>query len=370
LEPRELRATSQGQYVFAELRRRTEHGDDIPMPVSNMIGPAVDNEVARLGRREYEAQTDTGNGSPDERNAARVAKGYLDWSHKVKKWPEKREAACFDLTLYSNATLKTFWDENSDDLYRIGSPDAVKCPMCPTVLSSPVVEMTQQEGLKNTEYADPEQGKLRLNVCPTCDIPMDKPEMGPELGGIEDPGEQAGMVMDSLLAPPRPRPDLIALQPYEVGKEEAETGVDLLGRPMGEDVPRGDTAYEVPSQFDLFPESGGMGVECNEVKMMGQRTVRSLDWIESHVPEWKGKLNKELPQDLMRAHPTFGEHGFAGGAQAESTYPNHAFLFEVHVEPSGQPGLEHGLSFIMCGNNVHCRPLCVDVEAPNGKTRM
>jgi hypothetical protein len=88
LEPRELRATSQGQYVFAELRRRTEHGDDIPMPVSNMIGPAVDNEVARLGRREYEAQTDTGNGSPDERNAARVAKGYLDWSHKVKKWPE------------------------------------------------------------------------------------------------------------------------------------------------------------------------------------------------------------------------------------------------------------------------------------------
>jgi hypothetical protein len=364
LEPRELRAGSTGQYYFAETRRRTENGDDVPMPVSNMIGPAVDNEVARLGRREYEAQTETGKGTPDEMNAARVAKDYLEWSHRVKKWPAIREAIGYDLSRLGTATLKTCWDESTDDLYRIGVTTAVKCASCPTVLSSPMVPNVDLAGLKNAEYSGTGEeeepapaGQAKLNVCPTCDMPHDPGEIteGPE-----------GLVQGE----PQPRPDLIALQPYDVGEEEAENGIDALGRPLGEDVPRGDSYYEVVSQFDLFPEGGGMGVECDAVKIMGQRTVKGLDWIEARVPEWAGKLVKEQAVDLMRSHPTFGERGFSGGVSAESTYPNHAFFEEVHIEPMGLAGLEKGLSIIKCGDNIQSRPLCVEVQKPDGKTAM
>lgn len=377
LEPRELRSTNSGQYVFEEVRRHNDNGDDISLPVSNMCGPAVDNEVARLGRREYEAQTDTGSGTPDEMNAARTAKGYLEWSHKVKKWPAKREAIGYDLSRLGTATLKTCWDESSDDLYRIGETTAVKCPMCPTVLSSPLVDANMAPSLKNTEYAGPQegepeppQGQIKLNLCPTCDMPMEQPEgMLPDTG-IPEGAAPPGSAWDRLSAanPPTPRPDLIALQPYNVGPEEAQDSQDVLGRPLGHDVPRGDTYYEVVSQFELFPQGGGMGVECDEVSIMGQRTVKSLDWIAARVPEWVGKLRPEPSVELMRAHPTFGERGFTGGASSESAYPNHAFYKEVHIDPMGLPGLELGLSIIQCGDNVTSRPLCVEVQRPNGET--
>ena len=330
-------AAHNGGYHFEDIHR--ESSAAFPRPVTNLIAPAVDNEVSRLARKEYTPDTSAGKNKPEWIAAGRLAKDILNHDMKnVLEWDEKREHLVFNLCIDAVAICRTWWDENDIEQALVQSPEAVKCPSCGASFASAKIprgnvgpDFRHTESLRDVE-GDLDQ--VEMSHCPMCD-------------------------------------KLSALKPFEMLPEEA-MGKDPLGRPMGLMVPRGQGQIEVISLHEYYPENGGIGVEPHAQRVMSQVKVRPLEWIALRVPELRDTLEPEDPAQLLRYNPLYADRIFQGGGggyglgSGYEAYYNHARVFETIIPPQPIEGLEKGAHFLKVNDKVVRRELCVEVKGEQG----
>lgn len=309
-------------YVFKE--QESSEDNEMPRPVTNMIAPAVEVELSSLGKRELTPNVVTTSRDPKIEAAAKTAKNVLEDRMKKLGWNSSRELVTYLTVVTGTGILKSYWDETYTDTTMIANPNAMKCIGCETIVADGMVEKEALGSIKHPEYAeelplgdDPEQAPMAaLGACPTCDIPT-------------------------------------PMAPYQVGEEEAQNGSDYFGRPLGLQVPKGNTMIEVVSPFDLFPQNAGVGVTPESCKVWGQCTVRDLDWVEERYPEACYDLSPEDPQELMKLHPILGEWSILGlynPTMDSGIYENHIRVYEIHADKSYRFPL--GRSIVIAGDTI------------------
>jgi hypothetical protein len=348
-------AAHDGGYHFEDIHR--ESSAAFPQPVTNMIAPAVDNEVSRLARKEYVPDTSAGKNKPEYIAAAKLAKDILMHEMGQQVWDDKREHLVFNLCIDAVAICRTWWDENDIEQTLVAAPEAVSCPMCKRFFASPRIPRDFLE----------------------TGIPTEEGMFGPvkhtqSLRPVELKGEMSRSqadAMDQVEMAHCPYCDnLSLLKPFEMSPEEA-TSSDRFGRPMGLMVPRGEGSIDVVSIHEFYPENGGIGVEPYEQRIMSQVKVRPLEWIALRFPEFRDKLDPEDPAQLLRYNPLYADRTFQGGGgsfggSGYESYYNHARVFETIIPPQPMEGLEKGAHFVKVGDEVVKRELCVEVEGEKG----
>lgn len=307
-------------YAFRDLRR-TER--DSPRPVTNIISPAVDAEQAALGRRELTAKVVCTSRDPRVEAAAKVSEEVLEDRLKKLNWSDLREDFTWLTIVCGMAVLKSYWEETSTDVGYFQNPDAKMCPSCGVQLHSTRLgkkEVGEAEAggrpTKHLELArevedDPEQ--LELGACPYCDTP----------------GELVPMELDS----------------------ESAQQPDYYNRPLGKPVPKGQTAIEVVSPFDYYPENAGINVDWNSAKIHRQATPRTLDWVFTRYPHLIGKVDPQEPQELMRNHPIFGEWDVLRRYDPKldaDMFPCHVMVYEVWQDKNYR--FPDGRGFVLVGD--------------------
>lgn len=359
IEPRAELAANNGGYHFAEIFRDSNAA--FPRPVTNLIAPAVDNEVSRLARKDYVPDTSAGKNNPEWMAAARLAKDIL--MHEISKqiWDDKREHLIFNLCIDSVAIARSWWDENDVEVTLVAAPDSVKCPTCDRYFASAKVpRLFLQTGIP-TE--------------PGSETPMMAIQHTETLEEVDQTGEMTAEEAD-LGAQVRLRhcpycSQLSLLKPFEMSEKEA-TDEDPFGRPMGLEVPRGEGLIDVVSIHEFYPENGGLGVEPYAQRIFSQVKVRPLEWVALRVPEFREKLDAEEPSLLLKYNPLYAEQAFQGHASAYGmgtgyeSYYNHTRVHETVLSPQPIEGLERGAHFIMVGDEIARRPLCIEVDTENG----
>lgn len=301
------------------LKAVTSKGEyEMPRPVTNYVGLGVDAEMAVLSRREFVPAVIPNSSDPRVISAAREAKRVLLSRLQQLDWPSIRDEASFQDIVCGTAILKSWWDETFVEMVRVPSPEAVSCPSCRAKLSSIEVPLTMTQANPNmlglesaTEGSEPDM--MKLSRCPACG----------ELGLEESPLTTTDLDAN-----------------------------DVLGRPLGLELPKGNTNIEVVSPFDYFPENGGVDISSHP-RLHGQATPRSVDWIEERYPSLKDKIDLEAPNVLMQLHPLLGEWDIVGRYNMSldsGIYDHHTRVFEIHSEKT----LRHpeGRSLIIIGNEV------------------
>jgi hypothetical protein len=365
IEPRSELAPGNGVYHFQEIYRQSRSA--FPRPVSNYIGPSVDNEVARLSRKELVPAATAGKNQPEWMAAARLAKDILRWEMTKQMWGEKRDEVAFNLCIDSNSQLRTYWDENEVETELIAPEDSRRCDGCGRVFASPQVPRSFATlGMPGGE----EEGPLEMRHAETLrDIPPSEMPSG-EASAVHPKG--IAMVEMQLCPFCETAQEL---KEYPVNPQEA-LEKDAFGREIGILVPRGNPLMDVLTVHEFFPQNGGISVEPHEQTIWMSQCVRELEFIALRFPEFKDKLAPESAQDLIRLNPLYAEpilSGFLGynlSTGLEAFY-NHARLKEVVILPRPNvKGLERGVQFAVCGEQVARRELVVDVQGEQGWTQV
>lgn len=319
------------------LRPKAVSDDDMPRPVTNMIAPTVEVELASLGKRELVPKVITASKDPKIIAATKVAQEVLEYRMQACDWNSIRELVSYMTVVTGTGIIKSYWDESYMDLSLVASTEAVGCDSCGQVLTSPVVGKEEMDSGKvmNANMAQeipPEQPgdgeKLNLGACPYCPVPS-------------------------------------PLAPRELTPEEAE-GTDYFNRPLGSLIPKGNTAMEVVSILDLFPENSGVQTDPQSCKIWGQATVRSLDYIEERWPHLSGQIQAENPQELMEIHPILGSWTYLGCYDQVSDsgiYDNHAIVYEVYQDKTLRYPM--GRALIVIGDQIAFNGELY-VQAPDG----
>lgn len=346
-------APSGGSYHFREVYRDSVAA--FPRPVTNIIAPAVDNEVARLSRKEYVADTSAGKNAPAWMAAARLAKDIVTWEMTKQIWEAKREQTCFNLCIDAVVGIKTWWDENDTELTLIAAEDPRRCPSCGAVYASARVPV----GFAEMGYPTPE-GPMEMRHKET-------------LAEVRQTGEATALHPQGIaqaemrLCPMCDEPT--NLEPYMVNEQEAMQK-DPFGRPLGVMVPRGEGSIDPVGIHEYFPENGGIGKEPHEQTIFKHMHVETLEWCALRYPEIADELVAEDPHQLLRVHPLYSDRAFLGqrvGVHGPEVYSNHAMVKEVTVLPQPHiPGLEKGAIFTQICEGLVRKPLCVEVESDNG----
>lgn len=287
-----------------------------PKPVTNKIDKAVELELSSLTKRQLVPKITPTSRDPRVEAAAKIGEEVLLDRLEKLSWPSVRHLAALHFILYGTAFIRSSWDFTWDDTSPRASPDAMQCssPECETTLASPKVSRIEALGVQNLNTADKQEGsdEYNLNNCPTCEQPT-------PLAGLD----ASGMEPDS---------------------------VDTLGRPMFTDFPRGNTAIEVVSPFDIYLENNGIKKDPISIKLIGQDTPRHLDWIEER---YEGDFTPEDPQELIRTNPILGNWEILG--RFSQTYDSnlfdcHARVYEMHCEKTRRH--PQGLSVVIINDKV------------------
>jgi hypothetical protein len=356
-----------GAYTFRELYRSGL--GTFKRPVTNIVAPAVDNEASRLGRKELIPDVRASKNRPEWVAAANLARDIARFEMEKLLWADKREQINLNLCLEATAIARTFWDEDQHDAVFLAQPDAMQCPGCERLFSSPVVPRSFATlGIPPEE----EGGGIRE---------MHHKE---SLVDFEEEGEASAMHPEGI---PRVRmqhcpfcPEPIRLEGYDVSEDEAFEDGDAFKRPLGLKCPRGMANIEVVNVHEYYPGNTGIGIEPIEAKVHHQMVVKPLEQILSRWPELDGRIYPEDPTTLLRLNPMFNEPIFwqmAGAGQSDGytatieTYDRHARVREVIVEPvPGFPGLEDGAWIVQVCDELLMQPLCVTVKTPEGPKKV
>lgn len=355
IEPRSELVPGSGVYHFREIYRNSLAA--FPRPVTNIIAPSVDNEVARLGRKELIPDTSAGKNKPEWQAASRLAKDILMAEMAREVWPDKRDELHMNFCLESIAILRTAWDENDSDLALVAAPGTVKCPTC------------------GRKYASREIPRSFLATgIPSPDSPGQVAMAHTDtLEAVQEQGEASAMFPKGI-----PRLSMkecpycesaSALEPYPVSEEEAMDS-DAFGRQLGLLVPRGEGMIDPLSIHQFYPESGGVDVEPRDQVSMQSMCVRSLEWIALRYPEFGDELEAEEPSVMLRQTPLYAEpilSGLSGhnAAIGQEAFQNHARLQECVILPHPHvPGLQRGAIFhrLANGTKVLRQELMVEVK--------
>lgn len=353
-----------GTFHFRELFRDSK--GTFPRPVTNIIGAAVDNEVARLTRKELVPDTRAGRSEPDWIEAAKLAREILKWELGKVLWGDKREQIAMNLTLEGTAIARSYWHENQYDVVFNAALDAVQCPSCRAIFSSPVVPRSF------ATLAMPVQNEPREM--------MHKDSLAP----FQEEGEASAMHPDGI---ERVRmqhcpmcTDPQRLEPYMVSEEEAKTGTDLFNRSLGVATNKGQPNIQVLQTHEYYPQNTGIGIEPHECQIHHQMTVETLENVASRFPDIADKIFPEEPSTLLRLNPLFSEPVFgqlAGAGQSDDysssieTYDRHVRVREVVVDPMpGIKGLEDGGWIVQVNDQILAQPLMVSVDSQDGPRKV
>lgn len=310
------------------------NGDrNLPRRTDNMVGEGVKNLVDRITRKQYEPSTRANARTPELEAAAKLRRDLLIHDQKKANWKAEIDRPLVAGIITDGPGFgRVFWDETYDALTLTSATGAQKCQSCGATLSDPMLGMKDAMAWKmgGPESADApgfraymleramgrgeksEDGSVKLGACPACE----DAEMG-------------------------------KLAPYNPTPEEAEGGKDYFGRPLGSKVFTGEPIWELPFVFDMYPENGGF-VSPRELKIMGQATIRSMQWVEARVdPKVFASIEPEDPHELMKHHPTLGHQWFRNGrvSSDENTFSDHVRVYEISALPieSGGDAAEDGL---------------------------
>ncbi len=326
-------------YSFRDLR----HDDrNLPRPVTNYIAPAVNTEMAALGRRQLTANVICKSRDPRAEAAAKQAKEILDDRLKKLNWSDLREHFTWLTIVCGMAILKSYWEETSTDISYMDNPEALMCLDCGIVLSRPNVSA---EDVSKAEAAGQVSRHLRTSM-PVSE-PGEELEAGaePEAGDDEaETGETYHIEVCPYCEEERP------LSPLSLDNESARE-LDFYGRPLGIAQPKGQTALEVVSLFDFFPENAGINVDWNTMSLWRQATPRSVDWVLTRWPHLKGKISPEDPRELMKNHPVLGEWDFIGRYDPRhdaDLFANHVMVYEVWQDRNWR--FPDGRGFVLVGD--------------------
>lgn len=349
IEPLATLSPAGGGYSFREIYRTSNAS--FPNPVTNYIAAAVDNEVARLCRKQYSPDPTAGKNKPAHMAAARLARDILRDRMERSGWEDVKEQLVFNSVIEGIAIARTWWDESESEVTLVQSPAATRCPRCSRLFADakmPSYFLTTgmpdgSGGFREPFHLDSAKGgaeDLELQHCPFCEKPS-------------------------------------ALQRAELNEGEAATQ-DPWGRDLGLLVPRGSAEIEVLNVHTFYPENAGIGVEPHEQMVSGQIVVRSLEWICQRYPMFESTVQREDPATLLRYNPLFADtifqgagsgFGYGGGyGSGYDAYGNHARVIEVVCQPQPVDGLELGAHFVVVNDRVARQPLCVEVQDEDGKS--
>lgn len=343
IEPdRTIRAGSE-TFRFVDVYRNSNKR--LPRPVDNMIGEGVKNLVDRVTRKQYEPSPRPDTRTPELEASARLQHDLLLWDLDQAEWRQEIDRSVTgDIVTYGPGFGHSLWDETYEDMMATSATEAQKCVGCGSTFAQPVYEENSlrawvrgggdEERLMSR--IEQTEGGYKLGACPQCETS--------EVGKLE---------------------------PYSPSQEQADAmEPDFFGMPLGQKVPKGEAIWEVPSPFEMYLENGGF-IDPKRCKIWGQATVRSMEWIDAHVPPDKREgIAPEDPAELMKHHPTLGHQWFgrSGKAIDENIYANDARVFELTVEPidSGGEGPEDGLRWgrfirVICDRVVKNEPLMREV---------
>ncbi len=273
--------------------------DDRPRPVTNRIGVACDNEIARIGRREYEFRVIADSTSPKIEEAARLAQDVLRHSLKSEEWDEERDEGIRWLVIAGTVGMRSSWERSLLDLVYRGYPDAVNCSACGAILSSTTFPQEKRSILQsNSVLSGQTETEFSVSACPFC----------------------AG-----------------ALLPYRDEENLADPKFsDAIGRPMGSWEPRGAPKLETVSPFWLYPQNSGMDCRPSRIRVMGYARPVHLDYLFEQFADEVEEMKPEEPSELLRLHPVLGDWHYSGAYDPSSDaelFDNHILLREVTVEP-------------------------------------
>jgi hypothetical protein len=274
--------------------------DDAPRPVTNEVAQGVRGEYAALTRRKLTANVQTRSRDPRIEAAAKVSKDILADRLKKLDWREKRDHFTFVCIIAGLAVLKSYWDETISDVGFYDNPDAVGCE-CGTTVASQAVDkkLIADTELESAKFEELDSDNVYLKACPTC--PDDKP-----------------------------------LTPLTLDQELAASS-DYFGRPLGTVIPKGQTAIEVVSPFDFYPDNSGIDVEWNSMKVWRQATPRTIDWVLERYPELENQIEPDDPATLMEFHPILGDWNIRGRYDSQldaDLFANHVIVYEIYSEKS------------------------------------
>ncbi len=302
-------------FAFKDIKRSSEV--DAPRPDTNYIALAVKVEQAALSRRKLVPKVRPKSHDPRIEAAAKVAEDILNHRLKVLDWPTKRDQFIFLTIVAGLGIMKSYWDAPISQMDYMDNPDATICSQCGTMLSSMQVpvELLEAKPLVSEQELYAENGVASLQACPSC------PELAEMVPASLDP---------------------------ETAKEK-----DYFGRVLGTPVAKGNTALDIVSLFDYYPENSGIDVEWSAQTIWRTATPRSLDWILDRHPELEGKIHPEDPKKLMENHPILGDWDIRGRYDKSldaDLYANHAMYYEIYQDKNRKNPL--GRAVVIVGNEV------------------
>lgn len=322
-------------------------------PVDNIIDPGVEAEVIALVKRGWTPKVAALSNDPQMKAAAQYAHDRLNSLLERQHWPEKRHILGLNFALSGTGLMYTACDKSFRNLKAVPAPDAVRCsnPDCGTRLYSPAVpvEMLEQgvpqdDGsyaptahLETARDVMPDETQLdiqeaELGYCPTC---------------------------------PEPYP----LEPYTPTLDEAESGLDVFGRPLGVDSPKADPIVEIDDVFEFYPQNGGAYVTPDTMRRYGRRKVREMEWVEERYPHLIDSLGPEPYINLVYGDPLFGGGSdfTAWSAVLDAGVLDHHLNIDEVVE---LPSFRHPDGrYVVCAKDVVLEdgPLLEKVTRPNDK---
>lgn len=314
--------------------------EDIPKPVQNEIISIIDNETAKLGRRQSQPYVRAVRADVGQRGGATLANDVLKWHLDTPQvnWPTKRREGIFRDVLYGMGIWKSYWETDFRDVVRVGASEAVRCEAgCGFTLASAKIP---------TSLID----KVPLGAP----VQPDEPTALPGAVGMSERVDSytASACFDCGGA----------LAPADLLPQEAQQQ-DSLGRPLGEDLAKGDAQIEVVSPHDFFISNEGIGENPYSIEWFGQSTPRSLDWIGTHYDVqvddegryWRDgqEIKPEDPITIANHHPVLGEYGYwSGGSRSvldRTVYRNHTRVREFYCLPNRRFPL--GRMIVMAGGS-------------------
>lgn len=322
---------SGGASQWASVYWDPDDPDYIATPVFNEGTPARMNESARIGRPNYRptASAKGQNPSIQAREGAKKLEHALRHRLNEMGWDHEKELVYYHMPVYRGVWLKGEWEMTWDDVATVPVEGAVKCPGegCGFTLASKSVPMNLAGKIENLSANQTRealgQDAVDVQACPTCQAPM---------------------------------------LPFKPTMEEAHQAKDAVGRPLGQQLPKGDWRLSVRSGYDVFPRNLGIDMRPGQVDEWVEAHVEHVDWIANRWPEKAGLVRPESAAALAKYHPIAGAPEIYASVIDVKTFEQSVRVKERHkkpwmervVSPDGKVSFQRnkGRSAIMAGDVV------------------
>jgi hypothetical protein len=284
------------------LKEMEESGDvELPRPVTNHIAPAIDVEFATLSKRQWIPKIPTYSRDPRLEAAAKVAHDVLNDRLRKLYWEDLRDQFILDCISMGTATMHSFWDASFFETTWNAVEAPVYCPNCQKLYASAL--------LPAAYFPFIEAG----NVPNAQDLPDDDPVEAKNCLYCGGPFQSINLT------------------------SEGSHGWDMFGRPLGGDIPKGQTALELVTPFEYYPENAGVDKTPETIHQHGICKIRSLDWVEEHHPDLIDDVEPEEANELMQLHPLLGEWDILGRYDHSldaGMYDHHVRVYDLFADPS------------------------------------